>query len=350
MKFRPPLADGSAGGTRVGADPRVSVIVPAYNTSSWIAKTLDSIFSQTLQNFEVVVVNDGSPDSEELERVLQPYFGAITYLQQPNRGPAAARNAGILRTNAEYIAFLDSDDTWDTEFLHAQLALLQSGEGADLVFANLRMVGPSPRAGRTYMEDCPSRGRATFESILREECQIPNSAVVARRRVLVEAGLFDESPRLRGTEDWDMWLRAAWLGARIVYGRAVLGTYRLRANSLSADRLARLAAAAHVLNKLDGQLELSPRQHVMLHRKKADLEARAQVIRGKDLLSQGEFDRARDCLQKAYDLSGSLKVLAAIGCLRVAPDLAKAGATNWDRMLQRRLRARSGVKNFHDAA
>jgi glycosyltransferase involved in cell wall biosynthesis len=346
MESLPPAAEDSAGRLTVEVGPRVSVIVPVYNAAACVGKTLNSVFAQTFHNFEVVVVNDGSPDTEELERVLQPYLGGITYLRQQNRGPAAARNAGILHTNAEYVAFLDSDDMWDPEYLDAQVTLLESHEGADLVFADLRMIGQPPRAGKTYMEDCPSRGRATFESILREDCQIPNSAVVARRQVLVEAGLFDESSTLRGVEDWDMWLRVAWRGGRICYRPRVLGTYVLRGESLSANRLAMLAAAVQVLTKLDCQLELSAAQRAVLRRKKASLDARANLIRGKNLLSEREFTRARDHLQKAYELNGDLKVLATIACLRVAPGLARASVITWERMLQMRSQIRSIREKF----
>jgi hypothetical protein len=311
----------------------VSVVIPAYNATATIAKTLDSVFAQTFQNLEVIVVNDGSPDTEELERVLRFYFGRITYLRQENRGPAAARNAGIRRSSGEYIAVLDSDDAWDPEYLDAQLTLLESQEGADLVYADLRMVGQSPRAGKTCMEDCPSRGRANFESILREDCQIPNSAVVVRRRVLVDAGLFDESAELWGVEDWDMWLRIAWRGGRILYQRRVLGTYLLRSDSLSANVPVRLAAVVRVLTKLDRQLELSPAQRAMLRRKKSSLEARAHLVRGKSLLLQGEFAQARECMEKAYHLDGGLKVLAAAMCLRVAPRLTRAAAIYWKQFL-----------------
>ena len=311
----------------------VSVVIPAYNAATMIGKTLDSVFAQTFRNLEVVVVNDGSPDTEDLERVLQLYFGRITYLRQQNRGPAAARNAGILRSSGEYVAVLDSDDTWDPEYLDAQLALLESQSGADLVYADLRMVGQSPRAGKTWMQDCPSRGRVTFESILREDCQIPNSAVVARRRVLMETGLFDESAELRGVEDWDMWLRVAWRGGRILYQRRVLGTYLLRSESLSANVLARLAAQGEVLTKLDRQLDLSATQRATLRRKQSSLEARSNLVRGKRLLSQREFAQARECMEKAYHFNSSLRVLAAAVCVRVTPGLTRAGANWWKHLL-----------------
>src|SRR6201998_3148699 len=92
--------------------PSVRVVIPAYNSARYIGETLDSVFGQTYRDFEVLVINDGSPDTEALEAGLRPYFERIVYLKQDNRGPAAARNLGIQQARGEYIAFLDSDDCW----------------------------------------------------------------------------------------------------------------------------------------------------------------------------------------------------------------------------------------------
>ena len=93
-------------------DPLISVIVPAYQAAQFIAATLDSILAQTFRNFELIVVNDGSPDSEDLEKVLEPYRSRIIYLRQENQGLAGARNTGIRASRGEYIAPLDADDLW----------------------------------------------------------------------------------------------------------------------------------------------------------------------------------------------------------------------------------------------
>ena len=105
--------------------PLVSVIVPAYRVSQFIPATLDSILAQTFQDFEIIVVNDGCPDTEELERVLEPYRSQIIYLRQDNQGIAGARNTGIRASRGVYIAPLDSDDLWYPEHLAAQLAVLK---------------------------------------------------------------------------------------------------------------------------------------------------------------------------------------------------------------------------------
>jgi GT2 family glycosyltransferase len=318
----------------------VSIIIPAYKAAKFIVAALESVFAQKFKNFEVVVINDGSPDTQELEAVLRPYRDSMTYILQPNRGPAAARNAGIRSSSSEYVALLDSDDRWDPEYLEAQLALLDSPQEPDLVYSDLRMVGEGPRAGKTYMEDCPSIGLANFESILREVCHIPNSAVVARRKTLIEAGLFDESQELRGLEDWNMWLRIAFQGGRIQYQRKVLGTYLLRSDSLSADAAARITAAVRMLTKLGTELDLSRSQRATLHSKKSALEARYNVILGKSLLLRGDYMNAKNHFESAGVHQAGFKVSATTHGLRVAPGWTRTLVAHWKWMLQFRSKLR----------
>ena len=101
------------------------MVIPAYNVGSLIAQTLDRCSSQRYRNFEVVVVNDGSPDTPALEAALAPYRDRITYIPQENAGPSAARNAAIERARGELIAFLDGDDIWLPHYLSEQVARAQ---------------------------------------------------------------------------------------------------------------------------------------------------------------------------------------------------------------------------------
>jgi len=115
------IADLSNDGQR----PAVSVIIPAYNAAGFISETLQSVFAQTYRDFEIIVVNDGSPDTAALEAVLRPFADRLVYLPQENRGVSAARNTGIRAARGRYVAFLDSDDLWEPEFLAAQMGMLE---------------------------------------------------------------------------------------------------------------------------------------------------------------------------------------------------------------------------------
>src|SRR5258706_6199184 len=101
--------------------PKISVIMPAYNTARLIAASLDSVLQQSFQDFEVLVVNDGSPDAAALEEVLAPYLERIVYIKQENKRAAGARNTAIRQARGEFLAFLDSDATWLPDNLGSQM-------------------------------------------------------------------------------------------------------------------------------------------------------------------------------------------------------------------------------------
>src|SRR5215216_1193601 len=123
--------------------PTVSVIIPAYNAAKFIGEALNSVYSQTFNAYEVIVINDGSLDTDDLERELKRYPGGLRYIRQENRGAAAARNTGLRAAAGEFIAFLDADDTWLPNFLEKQIEFLKSSN-ADLVYADALLSGESP--------------------------------------------------------------------------------------------------------------------------------------------------------------------------------------------------------------
>src|SRR3954451_475135 len=128
-------------GKNVVADPVVSVIIPAYKAVPFIRETLESVFAQTFERFEVIVVNDGSPDTIELEAVLAPFSTRIVYLEQENRGLSGARNSGLRFARGEYIALLDADDIWEPDYLEVQLGFLERDGQAVLVYPNAKIFG-----------------------------------------------------------------------------------------------------------------------------------------------------------------------------------------------------------------
>ena len=119
--------------------PAVSVIIPAFRASRDIPVALDSVFAQTFADFEVIVVDDGSPDSAELKAAIAPYRSRLQFIQQANRGAGAARNAGIRAARGRFIAFLDADDRWAPEFLARQVYFLEANRTCALVY--LRCAG-----------------------------------------------------------------------------------------------------------------------------------------------------------------------------------------------------------------
>lgn len=310
--------------------PKVSVIMPSYNTATLIAEALDSVFAQDYTDFEVIVINDGSPDTPELERVLEPYRNRIVYLKQENRRACGARNNGINHARGEYVAFLDSDDSWMQTYLRTQMGHLQKNPSLDVIYCDCLIYGGGAQSGKSFMQTCPSRGPVNFESLLLEKCQVPISGTIVRRQSLVAAGGFDE--RLAMCDDYEMWLRLAHRGSRMAYHPAVLARLRIgRPNSLSASDARMLSALLTILSNVKADWNLSKEQKALLAKKFAQTKALLDLERGKEFLKQNEFNQARTLLEQANGQLGRRKLKLTLFGLRVAPALTAFAARGWDR-------------------
>lgn len=314
--------------------PIVSVVIPAYKAAQYIGAALDSVFAQTFTDFEVIVVNDGSPDTDELERVLAPYRNGIVYIKQDNLGPSGARNAAIFSAQGEYIAMLDSDDVWMPEYLTEQVKVLQNNPQLDLNYFDALLFGNSALAGRTFMETAPSKGPVTFESLLRYECSIITSCTIARRQALIDAGLFDEN--FIRCEDFDLWLRLAHRGGRLSYQTQVLAHHRVHGESLAADPVKMVESQIEVLKKVERILPLSSTQKRLIETQLINCEAQINLERGKRHFMAGQYESAAAALKQANGFYRSSKLRAVVFALRVAPRLLHLLYRLWSRNLIRR--------------
>lgn len=313
--------------------PIVSVIIPAYNAAPFIKDTLDSVFAQTFKDFEVIVINDGSPDTPEFERAIQPYLERIVYLRQENRGPSAARNAAIRQAHGEYVAFLDSDDSWLPEYLDLQMQLFEDKPSLDLVCSDAYYFDDSGPLGIRFLDDCRSKDPATFRSLAMEESHIITSGAIARRKILIEAGLFDEN--LFWTEDYDLWLRVAHLGGKISYQPKAFALHRVNPDGLAAANAEMLEGVVKVLAKLGKTLPVSAENRALLEKQLERAKANLEKQRGKDFMTASDFERAKDSLQKANAFFHSAKLTLTVLGLKIAPRL-----TRWLAMAQARSRRR----------
>jgi glycosyltransferase involved in cell wall biosynthesis len=298
--------------------PDVSIIIPAYQCARYLGMTLDSVYAQTFTNYEVIVVNDGSPDTREIERCLASRGGRVIYLKQKNRGPSAARNAGLLVARGRFVAFLDADDYWEPNHLAEQLAFINCDPRIDLAYADALMVDDSHLAARTFMEESPSIGEVTFEGLLDERCTVLLSSVVARKQSVMAVGMFDES--LRYAEDYDLWLRMAKRGARLAYQRKVLLSKRRHSESLSADSKKLFENAVHVLDKV-ARTALTVSERAALTRHKKKLLAYLKLEYGKLNLSRGQITAAAKAFKEANEFYGSWKLRFVLFWLRFSPHL-----------------------------
>lgn len=312
--------------------PKVSVIIPAYKAAEYIGATLKSVFEQTFKDYEVIVVNDGAPDTEETERVLEPYLGRIVYIKQENRGVSGARNTAIRNARGEYVALLDSDDMWEPEYLEIQVAALESDPSIDVIYPNGVIFGGGPGTGRKCMDLSPSEGEVTFESLITQRCTVL-TFVTARRETILRAGLLDEA--LRSSEDFDLWLRIVKQGGRIAYHRRELARYRSRRGSLSADPVWMCQHILKVFDKAARTLELTPREREVLAQQSVRFRAVQRLCEGKRALFRGEVEKAIEGLTEANAFFKSRKIAATRLLLRFAPRLLRRAYDMRDRFIFR---------------
>lgn len=277
------------------SQPLVSIVIPAYMAAGHIRETLDSAFAQTYSNFEVILVNDGSPDTEALERAIQGYDQRLIYIKQENQGPSGARNTAIRNARGKYIACLDSDDIYLPEHLSRQVELLEH-DGLDLVYSDSLIVQNGRLVKRAFERE-PQHPPVTFERLLAEECCIATSTAVASRQGMIDAGLFDL--RYRRCEDFDLWLRMSFRGARMDYCRAVGVEHRLRSDSLTADRYLLKQSRVEVYKKTLNTLPLSAAQRELVRQLIARTEGKSQMDLVKQYVREGRYQEARAAAGKA---------------------------------------------------
>lgn len=219
--------------------PRVSVIIPTYNRQHTVCRAIDSVLAQTFQDFEVVVVDDGSTDNTREK--LEVYGDTITYVYQANAGAAVARNTGISVANGELINFLDSDDWFEPEKLARQVAYLDSHPACDIVLCGWREHNVDSGLAEEYGLTLPVDD--IVEAILltgNNGLFTPHVALV-HRRCLESVGGFDTALAMR--EEQDLWLRLGLAGWKFGHISAILCDYEFGPSGKGKVRGPRLEQA-----------------------------------------------------------------------------------------------------------
>jgi hypothetical protein len=198
--------------------PSVSVIIPAYNAADTLSRAIACCLAQSHMPLEVIVINDGSQD--ETLAIASAFPEPVRSINQKNAGPAAARNAGVRIARGDWLAFLDADDWWMPNKLERQLALAAESDG-DIVhtLTNNSRLGIPRSLG--------------FADLWRHN-EIANSSALIKRSLFQELGGFDEHPDMFVCEDFNLWIRAAAKGSRILLCDELL-TYYSVAGGLSSD-------------------------------------------------------------------------------------------------------------------
>jgi glycosyltransferase involved in cell wall biosynthesis len=258
--------------------PEISIVVPAYNAERYLATTLESVRVQTMANWELIVVNDGSTDATS--RIAAQFAALdrrIRVLEQPNSGVAAARNTGLFSANADSwaIMFLDADDVLETDALALLSTALRAHPDAVGAHGQARFIDTSGEPIRPGEAEAWGRKRhalvngrivnwpvmrpTTLEVlVLLNRMRTPGSVLVSRELV-ASIGGFDTDPHVRIAEDYDLWLRLACRGDFVFIDRVVI-SYRVHEQNASGNLRRTDVARWYVHNKLAKSRDISPRQ------------------------------------------------------------------------------------------
>lgn len=236
---------------------KVSVIIPVYKVEKYIAATVESVLKQTYTNFELIIVDDGSPDRsiEICQRFKDP---RIKIIRQENQGVCAARNTGIRNSQGECIAFLDGDDLWLKEKLEKHIEHLESLPEVGISFSRSAFIDEAGELTGTYL--MPKLKEITPAHLLLENVVGNGSAAVIRKEVIEAIRFskknhgvwkdyyFDED--LHHLEDGEFWLRIAiqtdWLFEGI---SAALTLYRVNPEGASTNLLKQFESLEQVIEK-----------------------------------------------------------------------------------------------------
>ena len=204
------------------AAPRTSFVVTCHNLGVWLEETLDSLFAQTDQDFEIVLVNDGSTDSATCRLLATLSRERMTVIHSERRGLPGARNLGARHSKGSLLCMVDADDLLEPTYLARSVAALEASPGAAFASHWLRAFGDE------HWEWTPTD--CTFPALL--HANTINGAALLRRGAFDRVGGFDES-MIDGCEDWEFWIRVVDAGYHGVIIPEFLFRYRRRADSMS---------------------------------------------------------------------------------------------------------------------
>ncbi|HVN53913.1 MAG TPA: glycosyltransferase [Anaerolineaceae bacterium] len=278
--------------------PKVSIIIPTYNTANYLAATIDSAIHQSFTDYEIIVIDDGSTD--ETETILDKYKNNIRVHKQLNQGPGAARNVGIQIANGENLVFLDSDDLLHSGMLAIQTAYLDRNSDVDVVYSNgyrfkedkkghvkYKLLSKSGEVVKIPLDGNPA------DYLISHNCFPPCVAMV-RKRCVIEIGCFDES--LTTCEDWDLWFRIA-CNYKISFVNGIAAYYRVRKGSNSDDKPRNIREHLRVMKKIE--------QSEFFKNANETLRSEFYYVKGILSLFIGEKENARLCFNTSVDLNRS---------------------------------------------
>lgn len=210
----------------------ISVIIPVFNSGSFLYDSVDSVMNSIGGSFEIILVDDGSTDFSTIEAINSFSDQGFLILRKENGGPASARNLGAKHAKGDFLFFLDSDNLVQSKYFEQALQVVDKNPKLGVVYSNPNFLGSSDyKTSRFYPK------AFNFDALLAGN--YIDMCSLVRRQAFDEVGGFDESKCLIGWEDWELWIRIANQGWGFYYIDQVLFDYRVLEGSLigSADNI-----------------------------------------------------------------------------------------------------------------
>lgn len=277
--------------------PLISVIMPCYNSAHIIEKTVATLYQQTCKNFELIVVDDGSSDNSlDILQKLATQYQSLQIVSQQNKGPGPARNSGLKAATAEFIAFLDSDDSWHPEFLSKLHQKLMENPDCVLAYCGWQNLGLSTEQCQPYIP--PDYQENDKFAVLLRSCPWPIHAALTRKSAIDQVKGFNEN--WLTAEDFDMWVRIAMF-ANIVRVPEVLAYYHhQQGEQISRNRL---RAILNHWGVQKGLLHDFPEISQTLGKSKTDLLTKGQLLqRAYEFYWKNDLENARHLFRKSLGI------------------------------------------------
>lgn len=232
--------------------PLISIVIPVYNTEQYIAETIQSVIDQTYENWELLLVDDGSTDgSATIIKSFAENDSRIHYFYKENGGQASARNEGIKKSKGTYVGFLDADDLWLKNKLAQQIKELGIYQPDFLYGLGYYYYPEKEPQLETYDWINGERSGLDFFKELYHSCAVNTNTVLVKRELFDSVGYFDENQHLRGTEDWDLWMRIAKTVDKVYGSPLRLVYYRIHEGGIHLQHTRMLIGKIAIYDKYE---------------------------------------------------------------------------------------------------
>lgn len=301
--------------------PRISAVIPAYNSSGFLLRAINSILNQTQPVDEIIIVDDGSTD--ETKKVLGRLDHQIVYIYQDNAGPSVARNKGIECAKGDWIAFLDADDQWVHTKIEKQLQLIKKNPGlafvaGDMAEINTRMEITVPsvldkHGLKSFFEKNQDLSVPDAMNLLLKKNFIPTGTVLVKKEVITSVGSFN--PKIRYGEDLELWAKVAATYPMACMPEVLMLRTRHETNATSATE--------NMLKDLI-QVMLSLKEWIKLNKMDDDINyyvSRAWADLGYFNFSANVLNQSKQYFLNSYIAKPSFKSLIYYAASLLSPDL-----------------------------